>query len=129
VEVAPHTYQVGAKDLQELLDQGARLVAEAWGGGWLRVLAPSGEPREIESPVADGTLGPRGFRLTSPKLAEVAGLATGDLILAVDGRAVNTFADLHQAYQQVRRTARRPRFEVTHVSGTPAADQHLSDSV
>jgi S1-C subfamily serine protease len=40
-------------------------------------------------------------------------MATGDLILAVDGRAVNTFADLHQAYQQVRWTARRPRFEVT----------------
>jgi len=26
---------------------------------------------------------------------------------------VNTFADLYQAYQQVRRAARRPRFEVT----------------
>jgi membrane-associated protease RseP (regulator of RpoE activity) len=113
VEVAPHTYQVGAKDLQELLDQGARLVAEAWGGGWLPVPTLSGEPQAIESPVADGMLGPRGFRLTSPKLAEAAGLETGDLILAVDGQAVNTFADLYQVYQQVRRAARRPRFEVT----------------
>jgi len=26
---------------------------------------------------------------------------------------VNTFADLYQVYQQVRRTARRPRFEMT----------------
>lgn len=113
VEVAPHTYQVGAKDLQELLDQGARLVSEAWVGGWLSVPTPGREPQAIESPVADGTLGPRGFHLTSAKWAEAAGLETGDLILAVDGRAVNTFDDLYQAYQQVHRAARRPRFEVT----------------
>lgn len=113
VEVAPHTYRVGAKELQALLDQGARLVAEAWAGGWLPVPAPSRDPQAIESPVADGTLGPRGFRLMSAKWAEAAGLETGDLILAVDGRAVNTFDDLYHAYQQVRRVARRPRFEVT----------------
>ena len=112
-EVAPHTYQVDAKNLQELLDRGARMVAETWGGGWLPASTAHGEPQGIESPVADGLLGPRGFRLTSPKMAEVAGLETGDLILAVDGQAVNTFADLYQAYQQVRRAARRPRFEVT----------------
>jgi S1-C subfamily serine protease len=70
-------------------------------------------PQNIESPVADGTLGPRGFRLASPKLAGAFGLEAGDVILAVDGRAVNTFDDLYHAYQQVRRAARRPRFEVT----------------
>ena len=113
VEVAPNTYQVTAADLQELLEQGARRVAEAWPGGWLPVQTRGREPQIIATPVADGTLGPRGFRLTSAKMAEVAGLETGDLVLAVDGHAVNTFADLYQAYRQVRRAARRPRFEVT----------------
>jgi len=126
VEIGPHTYQVGATDLQELLEQGARRVAEAWPGGWLAVPTLSGEPQRIESPVADGMLGPRGFRLTSPKLAEIAGLERGDLILAVDGQAVNTFADLYQVYQQVRRAARRPRFEVTlERDGVPVTKTYL----
>ncbi len=113
VAVAPHTYEVGANDLQDLLDQGERQVTEAWVGGGHSMPTPGGESQAITSPVADGTLEPRGFRLTSPKWAEAAGLETGDLILAVDGRAVNTLGDLFQASQQLRQAARRPRFEVT----------------
>jgi hypothetical protein len=86
----------------------------------------SREPQEIESPVADGLLGSRGFRFTNPKLAKVAGLETGDLILAVDGHTLNTFAELFQPYQQVRRTAHRPHFEVTlERNGVEVAKMYL----
>ena len=110
-EVAPNTVEIGAKQLQDLLDRGERVVAGMWAGGWLSTLGR--KPQPVESPIADGVMEANGFRLTNPKWAGVIGLEAGDVILTVDGRAVNSLGDLSEAYQRLHRPGQRPRFEVT----------------
>jgi S1-C subfamily serine protease len=56
----------------------------------------------IESPLADGTLGPRGFRVLVPNLAERGSIELGDVILGVNGRPVNSLADLYRLYKHLQ---------------------------
>ena len=49
------------------------------------------------------TLGPRGFRVTSPNLAERGGVQVGAVIVAVNGQPVNGFADVYRVYSQIQR--------------------------
>lgn len=104
------SYDINAADLNAALERGAQLVAEAWPKVWPTVSSRNGIGLRIESPIADGTLGPRGFRVTIPNLAERGGLQVGDVILGVNGQPVNSFADVYRVYSQIRRDPRR--FEI-----------------
>jgi S1-C subfamily serine protease len=88
------------------------VLAEAWPTLWPRVSLQDGVSLQLRSPVADGVLGPRGFRVTSPNLAERAGIELGDVVLAVNGQAVNSLGDLYSLYQQVQREARLSTVEL-----------------
>jgi hypothetical protein len=109
----PNAYEVSAGDVQEILDHGGRVLAEAWPTIWPQVSLRDGISLEVRSPVADGVFEPRGFRVITPKLAERAGIEVGDVILAVNGQAVNSFGDLYRLYQQVRQD---PRLSLVELS-------------
>ena len=100
---ADDSYEINAADVNAARESGVQLLAEAWPKVW-----PSGSFRgglglDVQSPIADGTLGPRGFRVTSPNLAERGGVQVGDLIVGVNGQPVNGFADVYRVYRQMQR--------------------------
>ncbi len=102
-ETGVNAYDVSAADVREVLEHGDRVLAEAWPTVWPLVSPQEGVGLQVRSPIADGVLGPRGFRVTSPNLATRAGIEVGDVILAVNGQAVNGFLDLYRLYREVRR--------------------------
>lgn len=67
---------------------------------------------QVPSPIADGVLGPRGFRVTSPNLAERAGLEMGDVVLAVNDHPINGFGDVFRLYRQVKADQRLSAVEL-----------------
>jgi hypothetical protein len=100
---AEDSYEINAADLNAALAAGRQLMAEAWPKVSPTVSPRQGVSLEIQSPIADGTLGPRGFHVTSPNLAERAGVQVGDLIVGVNGQPVNGFADVYRVYSQMQR--------------------------
>jgi hypothetical protein len=112
-ETGPHAYEVSAGDLREALDQGGQVLADAWPTLRPMLSLQNGVGLQVRSPVADGILGPQGFQVTSPNLAERAGIEVGDVILSVNGQAVNSFGDLYTLYQQVQRDPHLSSVQVT----------------
>jgi len=107
------TYEIRAAELQQAMEHGGQILAEAWPKIWPTVSLQQGIGFKVQSPVADGILGPRGFQVTSPNLAERAGIQVGDVVLTVNGQSVNGPGDVFQLYQQVRRD---PRLSVVTVT-------------
>jgi membrane-associated protease RseP (regulator of RpoE activity) len=106
VRVTPtgdESYEISAADLNAALERGVQLAAEAWPKVWPNISPRNGINLHVESPIADGTLGPRGFRITSPNLAERGGVQVGDVIVGVNGQPVNNFADVYRVYSQMQR--------------------------
>ncbi len=112
-ETGPDRYSVNAADVQEVLEHTGQVLAEAWPMVSPLISLQDGVTFQVRSPVSDGVFESRGFRVTSPNLAQRAGLQSGDLILAVNGQAVNGFGDLYRLYQQVRKD---PRLSLVEVS-------------
>lgn len=100
---ADDSYEINAADLNAALEHGVQLLAETWPKVWPSASTQRGVSLDIQSPIADGTLGPRGFRVTSPNLAERGGVQVGDLIVGVNGQPVNGFADVYRVYSQMQR--------------------------
>jgi membrane-associated protease RseP (regulator of RpoE activity) len=100
---ADDSYEINASDLNAALERGVQLLAEAWPRVWPSGSSQLGVSLDIQSPIADGTLGPRGFRVTSPNLAERGGVEVGDVIVGVNGQPVRSFADVYRVYSQVQR--------------------------
>ena len=98
-------YEIDAGDLDAALERRAQLLAETWPKVWPTGSPQSGIGLQIQSPIADGTLGPQGFRVTSPNLAERGGIEVGDVIVGVNGQPVNGFADVYRVYRQLQRDA------------------------
>jgi hypothetical protein len=98
-------YDVNAADLQDVLDQTGRVLAEAWPTVLPTVSIQDGVTMQVRSAVADGTFGSRGFRVSDPKMAARGGLTAGDVIMAVNGQSVTGFADVYRIYQDVRRNS------------------------
>ncbi|HYR01743.1 MAG TPA: PDZ domain-containing protein [Syntrophobacteria bacterium] len=96
-------YEVSGTDLDAVLEHKGTVVAETWPKISPQVSLRQGMSLELHSPVADGTLGPRGFQVTSPNLAERGGIEVGDVILAVNGQPINNLADLYRLYQQLQK--------------------------
>jgi hypothetical protein len=102
-EVAPGLYQVPAGEVQTVLDNAGRVLADLAPFVLPSLSFETGLQYRITSAASDGILSKQGFTVTAPKLAERAGLQAGDTILSVNGRPVNGFASLYAIFQAVRR--------------------------
>ncbi len=106
VRVQPNgqdAYTINAGDVQWALAHAGQVLQEAWGAVRPLLSFQEGLRFRVQSPVADGVLGPGGFRVDTPKLAERAGLQAGDVVQSVNGQPVNGFGDLFRLYQEVKR--------------------------
>ena len=103
-ESAPDRYDVRAADVQAVLENAGRVLAELAPGVVPTLSTTGGVEYRITSAASDGVLGRQGFTVWAPKLAERAGIQLGDTILSVNGVPVDGFASLYRIYQQVRRT-------------------------
>lgn len=111
-ETAPNTYEVNGAELRDALDHGGRLLAQEWPRIQPLLSIRDGIGLQVKSPVADGILTPRGFQVTNPNLAGRAGIEVGDVILAINGQAVNSFGDLYNLYREAVRNPRLSDVEV-----------------
>lgn len=100
--VGRDTYDVSAADLRMAMNHGEQVLMEAWSTVRPMLSLDQGINFQIKSPVADGVLGPRGFRVTSPNLAERAGLEMGDVVLAVNQQPITGFGDIFRLYRKVK---------------------------
>ena len=96
------TYDVSAADLRMAMNHGEQVLMEAWSTVRPMLSLDQGISFQIKSPVADGVLGPRGFRVSSPNLAERAGLEMGDVVVAVNQQPITGFGDLFRLYRKVK---------------------------
>ena len=100
--VGRDTYDVSAADLRMAMNHGEQVLMEAWSTVRPMLSWDQGISFQIKSPVADGVLGPGGFKVASPNLAERAGLQVGDVVLAVNQQPINGFGDIFRLYRQVK---------------------------
>lgn len=103
-ETAPHTYALSRAELQAALNQGARQLAQEGPEVVPQMSLRDGVSLQISTPFAAGRLSGRGFEVRNPKLAAQAGIEVGDVILTLNGQAVNSLRDLTTLYQQAQRT-------------------------
>jgi subtilisin family serine protease len=99
-----NTYEVSNRDIRVLLDLAGPILASTTPEGWPALSLSEGVGWHIDSAVANGVLGPQGFRVVSPKLAERAGINVGDVILSVNGQTVGGMTDLLRVYRQMRQS-------------------------
>jgi len=103
-ETAPDRYDVRAAEVQAVLENAGRVLAELAPGVVPTFSTTGGVEYRITSAASDGVLGRQGFTVWAPKLAARAGIELGDTILSVNGVPVDGIASLYRIYQQVRRT-------------------------
>jgi membrane-associated protease RseP (regulator of RpoE activity) len=111
-EVGRDVYEIPAAQVRPVLDDVGRVLMD---------LAPSVVPilsrkeglqYQISSAASDGVLTGQGFLVTSPKLAEQAGIQSGDRILSVNGMPVDSLGSLYGIYRQVQRDTTLTAVEV-----------------
>lgn len=95
-------YEISSADLLMAMNHGGRVLMEAWTAVRPMLSWDQGINFHVKSAVADGVLGSQGFRVTSPKLAERAGLEAGDIVIAVNEQPIHGFSDVFRLYRQVR---------------------------
>jgi len=95
-------YDISSADLRMAMNHGGQVLMEAWSAVRPMLSWDQGINFQVKSAIADGVLGSHGFRVTSPKLAERAGLEAGDVVLAVNDQPINGFGDVFRVYRQVR---------------------------
>ncbi len=99
-QTAPDTYEISKSELRDALDHGGRVLAQEWPRVAPLLSIQDGVGLQVTSPVAEGTVSAQGFQITNPKLVARAGIEAGDVILAVNGLAVNSIGDLYRLYMQ-----------------------------
>lgn len=104
-ETSPGLYEVPAADVQAVLDNAGRVLADLWPSVQPYLSLQKGLEYQITSAAGDGVLSRQGFTVTAPKLAERAGVQVGDTILSVNGRPVDGFASLYGIFRAVRQDA------------------------
>ncbi len=102
-EIGRDIYDLGAAELRQAMDHAGQILTDAWSTVRPMISLNEGIRFRIQSPVADGVLGPRGFQVSNPNLAERVGIQKGDVILVINGQPINGFSDVFRLYQQVRR--------------------------
>ncbi|HTU00599.1 MAG TPA: hypothetical protein VMG58_02240 [Candidatus Sulfotelmatobacter sp.] len=111
-ETQPDNYEISSAELRDALNHGGRLLAEEWPQVAPLVSIQTGISLQVKSPVAEGTISPHGFRVTDPRLVGQAGIQAGDVILSINGLAVNSFGDLFLLYMQAVRQSHLSDVEV-----------------
>ena len=102
-EVGPGRYEVPAADARAVLDNAGQVLADMAPLVLPTFSLQNGLQYRITSAASDGILTGEGFTVTTPKLAERAGLEVGDTILSVNGQSVNGFPSLYRIFRAVRR--------------------------
>ncbi|HEX7551898.1 MAG TPA: PDZ domain-containing protein [Candidatus Methylomirabilis sp.] len=102
-EASPGIYDVNASDMQSVLDNAGRVLADLSPMVQLIISVKTGLQYRITSAASDGVISRQGFTVTAPKLAERAGIEIGDTILSVNGRPVDGLGSLYRIYREVRR--------------------------
>ena len=97
-----NTYEISAADARMAFDHTGAVLMEAIGAVRPNLSWNDGLTYQVKSDVVSGVLGAGGFRVDSPNLAQRAGLQTGDVIQAVNGKPINGVGDLYQAYQKMK---------------------------
>jgi hypothetical protein len=102
-EVGPDLYEVPTADVRPVLENVGRVLV-----GFAPSVLPTlsrkdGLQYQITSAASDGILTPRGFVVTSPKMAARAGIEQGDRILSVNGIPVDSLGSLYGIYRHVQR--------------------------
>lgn len=119
-EVSPETYEVQRADLQAVLENTGRVLADLRPFVLPTFSLQAGVELRINSTASDGVLGGQGFTVSSPKLAERAGIQVGDRILRVNGTPVDGLPSLYRIYQALRGDAALRSIEVElERGGTP----------
>ncbi len=105
VQVTPtggNTYEISAADARMVFDHTGAVFMEAISSLRPNLSWNDGLTYQVKSDVVTGVLGAQGFRVDSPNLAQRAGLQTGDVIQAVNGKPINGISDLYQVYQKMK---------------------------
>jgi hypothetical protein len=101
-EAGRDAYEISAADVRMAMNHAEQVLMETWSTVRPMLSWEQGVAFRVQSPIADGVLGAQGFKVTSPNLAERAGIALGDVILAVNDQPINGFSDLFRLYRQVK---------------------------
>jgi hypothetical protein len=102
-EASPGIYDVNASDMQSVLDNGGRVLADLSPMVLPIMSIKTGLQYRITSAASDGVISREGFTVTIPKLAQRVGIEVGDTILSVNGRPVNGLASLYRIYRDLHR--------------------------
>jgi membrane-associated protease RseP (regulator of RpoE activity) len=116
-EMSPGRYEVPAADVEAVLENAGRVLADLWPSVQPSLSLQTGLEYRITSAAGDGVLSGQGFTVTAPKLAERAGLQTGDTILRVNGQPVDGFASLYGIFRAVRQDPALRTVQVELVRG------------
>jgi predicted metalloprotease with PDZ domain len=104
-EVAPDTWDVPAREAQELGSHVGALFSEAVGSATPHLTPWYGLALTVNTSLGGGTLDRRGFLISNMKLAQRAGLEMGDRILFVNDEAVNSLGGLYRMYKKLKTDA------------------------
>ncbi|MFB3817356.1 MAG: S8 family serine peptidase [Candidatus Methylomirabilales bacterium] len=110
--LGPEEYELHRGEMRVILDNAGQVLGDLKPFVLPVLSLHTGLQFKIRSAASDGILGRRGFEITSAKLAGRAGLEAGDVILSVNGRAVDGFSSLFQIYQELKRDTATPRIDV-----------------
>lgn len=110
-DLANGQYEVNKSDFRAVMDNAGRVLAELR-PFVLPSLSARGFEYKVTSAASDGVLTPRGFTVWDAKMATRAGIAMGDTIVNVNGRAVDGLASLYKIYQELRENPAVARIEV-----------------
>ena len=102
-EASPGIYDVNASDMQSVLENAGRVLADLSPMVLPIIRIKTGLQYRITSAASDGVISREGFTVTVPKLAQRAGIEVGDIILSVNGRPVNGLASLYRIYRDILR--------------------------
>ena len=102
-EVSRDLYDVPAAQVRPVLDDLGRVLMDLTPIVLPILSQKEGLQYRITSAASDGVLTGQGFLVTSPKLAERAGIQSGDRILSVNGLPVDSLGSLYGIYRQVQR--------------------------
>ncbi len=100
-ELAPDTWEVAAREAQEMGSHAGQVFSEALASATPRLTSWYGVALTLNTSVRGGTLDRRGYLIENLKLAQRAGLELGDRVLFVNEESVNSLGGLYRTYKKL----------------------------
>jgi hypothetical protein len=100
-EVAPDTWELPAREVQEIGNHAGQVLSEALASAVPSLTPWYGVALKVATSLGGGTLDRRGFLVENLKLAQRAGLEMGDRILFVNDEPVNSLGGLYRMYKKL----------------------------